>query len=195
MFSKFCENIFRIRRLVDSGSGVWCDEHKILVNSRPKTILDKSSSLIESGDSTKDQLISKCPFGFIVWTKLPTKLFLNFCPEIFCTFLGASWKLFGASCRLPCLWYYILSPQEAQRASMKPPGSYKKNSEQKSRNNFVGIFVQTMKPKGHFEINWPLAGLIFWNSYNQEWKSRILWPNPFSRASLMTHAANGHLSM
>ena len=74
----------------------------------------------------KGQLISKCPFGFIVWTKLPTKLFLNFCPEIFCTFLGASWKLFGASCRLPCLWYYILSPQEAQRASMKPPGSYKK---------------------------------------------------------------------
>ena len=72
------------------------------------------------------QLISKLPFGFIVWTKLPTKLFLNFCPEIFCTFLGASWKLFGASCRLPCLWYYIPSPQEAQRASMKPQGSYKK---------------------------------------------------------------------
>ena len=68
---------------------------------------------------SKGQLISKCPFGFIVWTKLPTKLFLNFCPEIFCTFLGAS-------CRLPCLWYYILSPQEAQRASMKPPGSYNK---------------------------------------------------------------------
>ena len=81
-------------------------------------ILDSSFS--------KGQLISKCPFGFIVWTKLPTKLFLNFCPEIFCTFLGASWKLFGASCRLLCLWYYILSPQEAQRASMKPPGSYKK---------------------------------------------------------------------
>ena len=58
--------------------------------------------------------------------KLPTKLFLNFCPEIFCTFLGASWKLFWASCRLPCLWCYILSPQEAQKASRKLPGSYKK---------------------------------------------------------------------
>ena len=23
------------------------------------------------------------------------KLFLDFCPEIFCSFLGASWKLFG----------------------------------------------------------------------------------------------------
>ena len=107
------------------------------------------------GNYAKGQLISKCSFGFIVWTKLPTKLFLNFCPEIFCTFLGAS-------CRLPCLWYYILSPQEDQRASMKPPGSYKKNSGQKSRNNFVGIFVQTMKPKGHFEINWPLEGYAIW---------------------------------
>ena len=74
----------------------------------------------------KGQLISKCPFGIIVWTKIPTKLFLDFCPEIFWTLLGASWKLFGASCRLPCLWYYILSPQEAQKASRKPPGSNKK---------------------------------------------------------------------
>ena len=96
---------------------------------------------------TKGRLILKCPFGFIVWTKLPTKLFLNFCPEIFCTFLGASWKLFGASCRLPCLWYYILSPQEDQRASMKPPGSYKKNSGQKSRNNFVGFLSKRWNQK------------------------------------------------
>ena len=95
----------------------------------------------------KGQLISKCPFGIIVWTKIPTKLFLDFCPEIFCTFLGASWKLFGASCRLPCLWYYILSPQEAQRASMKPPGSYKKNSGQKSRNNFVGFLSKRWNQK------------------------------------------------
>merc|ERR1712051_442253 len=53
--------------------------------------------------NTKGQFISKCPFDFIVWTKLPTKLFLNFCLEFFCFFLGASWKLFGASCMLPCL--------------------------------------------------------------------------------------------
>ena len=31
----------------------------------------------------------------IVSSKIPTKLFLEFCPEIFCTFLGASWKLLG----------------------------------------------------------------------------------------------------
>ena len=45
--------------------------------------------------SSKGQLISKCPFGIIVWTNIPTKLFLDFCPEYFCSFLGASWKLFG----------------------------------------------------------------------------------------------------
>ena len=28
----------------------------------------------------KGQLISKCPFGVIVWTKIATKKFDNFCP-------------------------------------------------------------------------------------------------------------------
>ena len=31
---------------------------------------------------SKGQLISKCPFGVIVWTKIPTKDFDNFCPRI-----------------------------------------------------------------------------------------------------------------
>ena len=30
----------------------------------------------------KGQLISKCPFGVIVSTKIPTKKFDNFCPRI-----------------------------------------------------------------------------------------------------------------
>ena len=30
----------------------------------------------------KGQLISKCPFAAIVWTKIPTKTFDNFCPRI-----------------------------------------------------------------------------------------------------------------
>ena len=29
---------------------------------------------------TKGQLISKCPFGVIVWTKMPTKKIDKFCP-------------------------------------------------------------------------------------------------------------------
>ena len=28
------------------------------------------------------QLISKCPFGVIVWTKIPTKNLTNFCPRL-----------------------------------------------------------------------------------------------------------------
>jgi hypothetical protein len=45
----------------------------------------------------KGQLISKCPYEKSVSSKIPTKMFLDFCPEFFCSFLGASWKLFGAS--------------------------------------------------------------------------------------------------
>ena len=90
----------------------------------------------------KGQLISKCPFGFIVWTKIPTKLFLDFCPEFFCSFLGASWKLFGLPGDLVC----NIINKEALRKVQKVSG-------QKFRNNLVGNFVQTMKPKGHFDIN------------------------------------------
>ena len=39
----------------------------------------------------KGQLISKCPYEKSVSSKIPTKIFLDFCPEIFCSFLGASW--------------------------------------------------------------------------------------------------------
>ena len=72
----------------------------------------------------KGQLISKCAYEKSVLSKIPTKIFLDFCPEIFCTFLGASWKLFWASCRLPYLWYYLLSPKEAKKVSKKPPGGH-----------------------------------------------------------------------
>ena len=62
----------------------------------------------------------------IVSSKIPTKLFLDFCPEIFCTFLGASWKLFG----LPVELVYNIINKEAirkpQKAARKPPGRYKK---------------------------------------------------------------------
>ena len=50
----------------------------------------------DNEDVTKGQLISKCPYEMIVSSKIPTKLFLDFCPEIFCSFVGAS-------CRLPYL--------------------------------------------------------------------------------------------
>jgi hypothetical protein len=52
-------------------------------------------ALLKVMSSTKGQLISKCLYEISVSSKIPTKLFLDFCPEIFCTFLGASWKLLG----------------------------------------------------------------------------------------------------
>ena len=39
---------------------------------------------------TEGQIISECPYEKSVSSKLPTKIFLNFCPEIFCSFLGGA---------------------------------------------------------------------------------------------------------
>ena len=78
------------------------------------------------GHKSKGQLIWKCPFGFIVWTKIPTKLFLDFCPEFFCSFLGASWKLFGLPGDLVCNIINKEACRKPQKASRKPPGRYKK---------------------------------------------------------------------
>ena len=39
---------------------------------------------------TKGLLISKCPFGVIVWTKIATKILSGFLPWNFYSFLGAS---------------------------------------------------------------------------------------------------------
>ena len=74
----------------------------------------------------KGRLISKCPFGIIVWTKILTKLFLDFCPEFFCSFLGASWKLFGLPGDLVCNIINKEACRKPQKASRKPTGRYKK---------------------------------------------------------------------
>ena len=69
--------------------------------------------------SPKGRLISKCPYEITVSSKIPTKLFLDFCLEFFCSFLGASWKLFGLPGDLVC---NIItrkptgSPKELQRS-------------------------------------------------------------------------------
>ena len=74
----------------------------------------------------KGQLISKCSFGIIVWTKIPTKLFLDFCPNFFCSFLGASWKLFELPGDLVCNIINKEAYRKSQKASRKPTGRYKK---------------------------------------------------------------------
>ena len=70
------------------------------------------------------------------------KLFLYFCPEIFCSFLEASWKLVG----LPWDLISNIMNKEANRKPKKLPGSPQeatKISGQKSRNNLVAILGQT----------------------------------------------------
>ena len=56
-------------------------------------------SILETNKTSfaKGHLISKCPFVIIVWTTIPTKLFLDFCPEIF----EPSWGLPGSFLGLP----------------------------------------------------------------------------------------------
>ena len=69
----------------------------------------------------KGQVISKCPYEKSVSSKIPTKIFLEFCPDIFCSFLGASWKLFGLYGDLVSNITY----KEAYRKHQKLPGSPK----------------------------------------------------------------------
>jgi hypothetical protein len=33
------------------------------------------------GATAKVQLLSKCPYGVIIWTKIPTRNLTNFCPS------------------------------------------------------------------------------------------------------------------
>ena len=47
------------------------------------------------------------------------EIFLDFCPEFFCSFLGASWKLFGLFGDLVC----NIINKEAYRKPQKLPGS------------------------------------------------------------------------
>ena len=70
-------------------------------------------------EACKGQLISKCPYEKSVLSKIPTKIFLDVCPEIFCSVLGASWKLFG----LPGDLVSNIVNKEAYRKSQKLPGS------------------------------------------------------------------------
>ena len=84
-----------------------------------------------------------------------------FLPWIFCTFLGASWKLFQLLGDLVSNIMNKEAYRKPKKASRKPQGRYiHKISGQKSRNNFVGFLEGVLTSKGHFEINWPLKSCI-----------------------------------
>ena len=55
----------------------------------------------------------------MVSSKIPTKLFMDICPEFFCSFLWASWKLF-------VLLGDLVSNIINKEAYRNPQGSYKK---------------------------------------------------------------------
>ena len=104
----------------------------------------KSAPCAVQKGPTKGQLISKCPFGVIVRTKIPTKNFPRFLPqplkrgqmkeikELYYTNQGL-FNIFG-------IIKFLIQPFFIGQG-------------RNLGNNFVGISVQTMTPKGHFEIN------------------------------------------
>ena len=85
----------------------------------------------------KGQWISNCLFGVIVSTKIATISAL----KSFVAYWGLPWDLASN-----------IINKEAYRKPQKDI----KTSGQKSLNIFVAILVETMTPKRHFEINWPL---------------------------------------
>ena len=73
---------------------------------------------------------------------------MDFCPEIFCSFLEASWKLFGLPGDLVSniinkegYWKPKKLPESPKERG--PPRKVQKISGQKSRNIFVGILDET----------------------------------------------------
>ena len=84
----------------------------------------KTAGARHSSTRAKGQLISKCPDEKSVSFKIPTKIFLDFCPEFFCSFMGASWKLFGLPWDLVCNILNKEAYRKPQKAFRKPPGRY-----------------------------------------------------------------------
>jgi hypothetical protein len=78
--------------------------------------------------------VEKWPEMFVKWAFV---IFIRFDSEY--SFLGASWNLFGASCVLPYLLYYLLSPQEAPKSFQEAPRKLQKNQGRNPYNIFVAI--------------------------------------------------------
>ena len=93
---------------------------------------------------TKGQLISKCLLEKIVWTKIATKKFDNFCP-------GGQIKKIKAHSYIN---YGVFNVKSVFIFLIWPPG-------QKLSNFFVAILVQMIFSKRRFEINWPLKKIKF----------------------------------
>ena len=107
-------------------------------------------------------------FWYYCLDKIPTRLFLDFCLDFFYSFLGASWKLFHLPGDLVCNFINKEAYRKPQKASRKPHLSFRKFHGRNPYNILVAILIETMTPKGHFEINWPL-GLTPFLSVLKNW--------------------------
>ena len=114
-----------------------------------------ASMVLLGSAASKGQLISKSLFCVIVWIKIQQKHCKDFCPKIFCSFLGAFWKLLG----LPGDLVSIITTKAAYIKLQKLPGSPQEATKIFRAEIltlfliFVAILVVTMTPKTHFEIN------------------------------------------
>ena len=85
------------------------------------------------------------------------KIISGFLPWNFGSFLGASWKFFWASCRLPYLFMIsLIKSQGSPKSFQEAPKKLQKISGQKFRNNFVASLGQTNFSLGYYKIIWPL---------------------------------------
>ena len=94
--------------------------------------------------SSKGQLILKCLFGAIVWTKIPSNFYPGFLPQPLkrCRIKkikALSYTNQGLFNIIDKIQFLI---QPLFRGQGRNPGKI-----------FIGFFVQTMTPKRHFEIN------------------------------------------
>ena len=107
--------------------------------------------VVITNQPAKGQLISKCPYEKSVSSNIPMNIFLNFCHEIFCSFLGASWKLFG----LPGDLVSNIINKEGYWKPKKLPGS-----PQKATKNFRAEIQKYFR--WYFGWNWFFIR-TFWN--------------------------------
>ena len=118
--------------------------------------------------------------------KITNEIISEFLPW---NFLEAFWAFLQASLFIILHTKSPGSPKSFHEA----PRKLQKKLRAEIQKYFVGIFVQTMKPKGHFEINWPLM-ITFTNLVNREshifkkvsWGQTVVWLilNPKSYAKL-----------
>ena len=157
MNKKLINNAATGSPLSQLSAAIWT---KVTSSDRYVILLNQASILFPSLQNmektrlcwfTKGQLISKCPYEKSVSSKIPTKIFLEFCPEIFCSFLGASWKLFG----LPGDLVSNIINKEGYWKPKKLPGS-----PQKATKNFRAEIQKYFR--WYFGWNWFFIW-TFWN--------------------------------